>query len=271
MFIYGDREPHGSKILDSLFKADGLESFLAQHLDGLNLSRAWMLERLAAALDDPVLHDLAAVHRTAGLELALVAQLVARQGGDGGRPVTIGSLRREQVADDDEFEDLTDLEDESDLLVDGEVDALFHAVEPRAFLEGHPKVARLWPDHKRVEQAYFRKTGIFPIMHAVAMRKDVIEEFPWLPKAVFNAYSQAKQIMYDQLKKMGWATISLPWVAKEIEETRVLMGDNFWPYGIKLNRKALETLIQYSYEQGLASRKLTIEEVFHPSTMTLEE
>jgi 4,5-dihydroxyphthalate decarboxylase len=77
--------------------------------------------------------------------------------------------------------------------------------------------------------------------------------------------------MYDHLKKMGWASISLPWVAQEIEETRALMGDNFWPYGIAPNRKALETLFQFSYEQGLASLKLTIEELFHSSTMALEE
>jgi 4,5-dihydroxyphthalate decarboxylase len=88
---------------------------------------------------------------------------------------------------------------------------------------------------------------------------------------VFNAYSQAKQIMYDQLKKMGWATISLPWAAQEIEETRALMGDNFWPYGIEPNRKALEALFQYSYEQGLSSRELTIEEVFHPASLELYE
>ena len=85
---------------------------------------------------------------------------------------------------------------------------------------------------------------------------------PWLPKAVFNAYSEAKKLMYDQLKKMGWANISLPWVSQEIEETRKLMGENFWPYGIEANRKALESLFQYSYEQGLSSRKLTIEELF---------
>jgi 4,5-dihydroxyphthalate decarboxylase len=161
--------------------------------------------------------------------------------------------------------------DESDLLESGDVDALFHAAEPRAYVEGHPKVARLFPDFRTTERAYFKKTGIFPIMHAVIIRNNLIEQHPWLPKAVFDAYSKAKKLMYDHLKKMGWATISLPWAAQEIEETCALMGDNFWPYGIKPNRKALEALFQYSYEQGLASRELTIEELFHPSTMALEE
>jgi 4,5-dihydroxyphthalate decarboxylase len=161
--------------------------------------------------------------------------------------------------------------DESDLLESGEVDALFHAAEPRAYMEGHPKVARLFPDFRKTEREYFAKTGIFPIMHAVAIRKDIIERNPWLLNAVFNAYSQAKQLMYDYLKKSAWYKNSLPWIAQEIEETRTLMGENFWPYGIAPNRKALEALFQYSYEQGLAKRKLTIEDLFHPSTMALEE
>ena len=161
--------------------------------------------------------------------------------------------------------------DESDLLVDGDVDALFHAAEPRAYMQGHPDVIRLFSDYRQTERAYYKKTGIFPIMHAVAIRNSLVEKNPWLPEAVFNAYSQAKQMMYDDLKKMGWATISLPWVGKELEETRALMGENFWPYGIEANRKALETLFQYSYEQGLAKQKLTIKNLFHPSTLDFKE
>jgi 4,5-dihydroxyphthalate decarboxylase len=78
-------------------------------------------------------------------------------------------------------------------------------------------------------------------------------------------------MMYDHLKKVGWATISLPWAAQELEETRALMGDNFWPYGITPNRKALEALFLYSHEQGLSNKKLSIEALFHPSTMAFEE
>lgn len=106
-------------------------------------------------------------------------------------------------------------------------------------------------------------------MHAVAVRKDFIAAHPEFPKAVFNAYSQAKTLMYEHMRKMGWATISLPWIGQEIEETRKLLGDNYWPYGIEPNRKALQALFQYSYEQGLASKKLTIEELFDPSTLEL--
>jgi 4,5-dihydroxyphthalate decarboxylase len=161
--------------------------------------------------------------------------------------------------------------DESDLLESGEVDALFHAAEPRAYVQGHPKVARLFSDYRKTERDYYKKTGIFPIMHAVAIRNSTVKANPWLPEAVFNAYSEAKQLMYDHLRKMGWAMISLPWIGQEIEETRELMGDNFWPYGIEPNRKALESLFQYSYEQGLCSRQLTIEELFLPESLKFTE
>jgi 4,5-dihydroxyphthalate decarboxylase len=161
--------------------------------------------------------------------------------------------------------------DESDMLADGDVDALFHAMEPKCYVEGHPKVERLFGDFRTAERAYYKKTGIFPIMHAVAIRKKLIDTHPWLPSALFKAYAQAKATGIRELTTLGWAYNSLPWVAMEIEETRSLMGKNFWPYGIKPNRKALETLCRYSHQQGLASRRLKIEELFHVSSMLLAE
>ena len=161
--------------------------------------------------------------------------------------------------------------DESDLLESGEVDALFHAAEPRAYIEGHPMVARLFPDFRTTERAYFAKTGIFPIMHAVAIRKDVLQQYPWLTQAVFNAHSQAKRLTYDYFLKSAWYKTSLPWVSQEMEETRTLMGKNYWPYGIESNREALAALFRYSYEQGFSTRELTIEELFHPSGLHITE
>jgi 4,5-dihydroxyphthalate decarboxylase len=108
-------------------------------------------------------------------------------------------------------------------------------------------------------------------MHAVAVRNDVMQSHPWLPKALFHAYSQAKQLTYDEIRLSAWYKTSLPWIAQEAEETRELMGDNYWPYAVQPNRKALEALLQYSHEQGLAKRKLKIEELFHPSTLELTE
>lgn len=162
-------------------------------------------------------------------------------------------------------------QDESDLLESGHIDALFHAAEPRGFIQGDPKIGRLFNDYRTVERNYFAKTGIFPIMHAVAIRNSIVKANPWLPEAVFKAYAQAKSMMYQQLIKLAWANISLPWATKELEETRALMGDNFWPYGIEDNRITLEALFQYSYEQGLAKKKLTVEDLFHPSSLEFNE
>jgi len=160
--------------------------------------------------------------------------------------------------------------DESQMLMDGDVDALFHAAEPKAFAAGHPKIKRLFDDSRATERDYFARTGIFPIMHAVAMRNDVIDAHPWLPEAVFNAYSQAKQMQYEAMR-MQWIFGTLPWFGQEFEQTRELMGENFWPYGIEANRKTLEALFQYSYEQGLAKKRLTIEDLFHPSALGLKD
>ena len=161
--------------------------------------------------------------------------------------------------------------DESDLLASGEVDATFHAAEPRAYIEGHPKVARLFPDYRSTERAYFSKTGIFPIMHAVAIKKSLAKKNPWVIEPVFKAYSQSKQMAYNYMAKAAWAYDSLPWFGQEFEETRALMGNNYYSYGIKPNRKTLETLFRYSYQQGLCKRELTIEELFEPASIELTE
>jgi len=161
--------------------------------------------------------------------------------------------------------------DESQLLVEGEVDAVFSAKEPQAYIDGDPEIVRLFADYRRTEREYFKTTGIFPIMHVVAIRKDVVAENPQLPRAVFEGYSRAKSLMYVEQRALGWAMNSLPWYGQELEETRKLMGDNFWPYGIEPNLLALEALFQYSHEQGFSERRVTIDELFHPSTLALLE
>ena len=161
--------------------------------------------------------------------------------------------------------------DESDLIESGEVDALFHAAEPRAYTEGHPKVARLFPDYRSTERAYFSKTGIFPIMHAVAIKRETLKQDPWMVEAVFKAYSQAKQLDYEYMAKSAWLYDSLPWYGQEFEETRALMGDNYYSYGIGPNRKTLEALFRYSHQQGLCSRELKVEELFAPQSLKLVE
>ena len=159
--------------------------------------------------------------------------------------------------------------DESELLLSGGCDALITAVAPKSYEDGNPKVRRLFSDVKATEQQYYRETGLFPIMHVVAIRADVAREKPWLPAAVFQMYSEAKQMAYDNLAETGVLKTSLPWAMDEYEETTKLMGNDYWRYGIEANRKELEAVMRYSYEQGLVKEHGGFEEMFHPSTLEL--
>jgi len=161
--------------------------------------------------------------------------------------------------------------DESELLLSGGCDALITAITPRAFLEGNPKVRRLFPNVRAAEQNYYRKTHLFPIMHAVAIRMDEVEANPWLPKAVFEMYCKAKQKAYSNLATTTALKITLPWVTQEYEDTQSLMGKNYWSYGVEANRKELELVMRYTLEQGLVKNQLEFEELFHPSTLELED
>jgi len=161
--------------------------------------------------------------------------------------------------------------DESELLISGGCDALITAITPRAFLEGNPKIRRLFPDVRTTEKNYYRNTGIFPIMHVVAVRTDMVKANPWLPKLVFEMYSQAKQKAYTDLESTSALKVTLPWATQEFEDTRSLMGKNFWPYGIEPNRKELELVMRYTYEQGLVKRLGNFKDMFHPGTLSLLE
>lgn len=161
--------------------------------------------------------------------------------------------------------------DESEMLISGDVDALITAIEPKAFTEGNPKIRRLFPNVRAVEKEYYKKTSVFPIMHVIAVRKDFVDANPSLPKALFSMYSQAKQAAYDDLEAAEVLKVTLPWVNQDLEDTKALMGENFWPYGVKVNRKELELVMRYTHEQGLAKRRVRVEEIFHPSTLELME
>ncbi len=160
--------------------------------------------------------------------------------------------------------------DESELLLSGECDALITAITPSAFLEGNPKIKQIFPDVRTAEMEYYRKTQLFPIMHVIAILTDVLKENPWLAKAVFEMYSKAKLEAYANLESLE-SRVTLPWVTQEFEDTRRLMGKNFWKYGIEANRKELELIMRYVYEQGLVKRRLKFGELFHTSTLQLLE
>jgi 4,5-dihydroxyphthalate decarboxylase len=161
--------------------------------------------------------------------------------------------------------------DESEMIIAGDVDAVITAITPKAFLDGDPMVKRLFPDFKKAEREYYSETNVFPIMHVVAIKRKLLEAYPHIPAEVFSMYSQAKTAAYDDLETTTSLKVTLPWVTQEFEDTRALMGDNFWAYGVPTNRKELELVMRYTYEQGLAKRRLDVDEVFHPSTLELVE
>ena len=162
-------------------------------------------------------------------------------------------------------------EDESSLLISGKVDAILHPAEPKVFQDRNPIVVRLFTDHRSVEKDFYKRTGMFPIMHSVAIKREMAEQHPWLAKAVFEAYSKAKQLDYEYSQSLGWVMESLPWYGQEFEETRELMGENFYPYGLQASASSYETAIRYVYDQGLSKRKAGLEEMFEKSTLELEE
>jgi len=161
--------------------------------------------------------------------------------------------------------------DESDLLLNGECDALITAISPKAFLEGNPKIRQLFPNSKETEAAYYKKTGMFPIMHVVAIKTDLLKKEPWLAKAIFEMYSKSKDITYKNLESTTVVKTTLPWTKDEYESTVEIMGDNYWEYGIEANRKELESIMRYVYEQGLTKKQIGFEEMFVPSTLNLVE
>jgi 4,5-dihydroxyphthalate decarboxylase len=159
--------------------------------------------------------------------------------------------------------------DESELLLSGGCDALITAITPGSYIDGSPKIRRLFTDIKSTEQQYYKDTGLFPIMHVVAVRADAAKEKPWLPSAALQMYSEAKQIAYENLESTTVLRTSLPWAKDEYEETVQLMGDDYWRYGIESNRKELELVMRYTYEQGLVKKQGNFEDMFHPSTLGL--
>ena len=161
--------------------------------------------------------------------------------------------------------------DESDLIIAGEVDAIFHPAEPRVYQDRNPIVRRLFEDFRSVELDYFRRTGVFPIMHSIAVRRDTLEAEPWLANAVFDAYSRAKAADMEQMHLLGWAYDTLPWYGQEYNDTIAAMGRNFYPYGYEACAKSYDTACRYLHEQGLSERRVTLDELFVPAVRELAE
>jgi len=153
------------------------------------------------------------------------------------------------------------------MLAGGEIDALYTARMPSSYHTSGGKVRRLFPDFVEVEKQYFRKTGIFPIMHTIAIRRDVYEANRWIAQSLYKAFIAAQRMNYADLYETAALKASLPWLTAHVEEARELMGNDYWSYGFDKNRKTLETFLRYHHEQGLSKRLLTPEELFAPETL----
>jgi 4,5-dihydroxyphthalate decarboxylase len=154
----------------------------------------------------------------------------------------------------------------SAMLASGEIDALYTARMPSSF-HGSDKVRRLFEDFVPVEQDYFRRTQIFPIMHTVVIRRDVYEKNRWVAQSLYKAFCQAQQETYQDLYETAALKAMLPWLTAHVEEARREMGDDFWPYGFEKNVATLSTFLRYSYEQGLSKHLLTPAQLFAPETL----
>lgn len=150
----------------------------------------------------------------------------------------------------------------NEMLVQGEIDVAITARPPLALNEAGSGVVRLFPDFKAEERNYYKKTAIFPIMHVIAMRRDVFEANRWIAVSLFKALEESKRRSLERLKDITASGVPLPWQMGLVEEVITEFGEDFWPYGIEKNRPTLEAFCRYAYEQGVASRHLAVEELF---------
>lgn len=151
----------------------------------------------------------------------------------------------------------------SAMLAEGKLDALVSPRTPSCFGKA-PNVARLFSDYRAAERAYYKKTGLFPIMHVLVARAELLKQHPWLASSLFTAFRQAKDIAIRELEEIGAYNVTVPWLASELADIRAVLGDDYWPYGLAKNRRSLEAALRYSHAQGLSARPLTIEEAFVP-------
>jgi 4,5-dihydroxyphthalate decarboxylase len=152
------------------------------------------------------------------------------------------------------------------MLEAGEIDAFIGPRTPSCFEQGKPNIGWLWPEPMAVAKDYFGKTGNFPIMHMIGVRRSLVAQHPWLPAAVLKAFTRAKSICLALLEETSASKVTLPFMEEQVKAARDFMGADFWPYGIPANRKTLEYFLAQHHKQGLSSRLVKVEELFHPTT-----
>lgn len=152
------------------------------------------------------------------------------------------------------------------MLLDGEIDAVLSAQPPRSAITGGP-VRRLFSDPQAIEADYFRRTGLLPIMHLVAMRTDVVAEHPWMPARLLAAFDLAKRNSVERVKDWKASRVPIVWSAHWAETGARLFEGDYWPYGVGANRRVLETFLRYARDQGILTGNLTVDDLFHQSVL----
>ena len=158
----------------------------------------------------------------------------------------------------------------SQMLDDGELDAMISAREPLCFVNGSPNVAQIFENPRQVEEDYYRKTRIFPIMHTVILKRSIYERNPWIAVNLYKAFCEAKDLVLYNYSHKEALFLTLPWYHDVIKRTRELIDEDWWPYGVGKNRHTLETFLRYHHEQGLSERLMTVEDLFAPETLDEE-
>ena len=149
-----------------------------------------------------------------------------------------------------------------EMLLTGEIDAVVSAHPPPAIEMGDPRVMRLFEDPIAVEAAYWRKTGIFPIMHTIAMRREVFERHPWVAMNLLKAFETAKRHSVLRALEATASRFPVPWIAEHARRARQEFGEDYWPYGVAANSATLDAFLRYAAEQGVCRRLLTVDELF---------
>jgi 4,5-dihydroxyphthalate decarboxylase len=150
------------------------------------------------------------------------------------------------------------------MLLSGDVDALLTARPPAPYGKADGRVRRVFEDYREVELDYWKRTGIFPIMHLIAIRRDVYDRHRWVAMNLLKAFEEAKNRSLARIRDITASFLPLPWVPDTANTSRSVLGEDFWPYGIEANRTTLDAFAQYAFEQGVCQRKVPVEELFAP-------
>jgi 4,5-dihydroxyphthalate decarboxylase len=154
----------------------------------------------------------------------------------------------------------------SAMLDRGDIDGFIAPRPPGGAAAANPNVGWLFDDPTAVAKDYYQRTGVFPIMHVVGVKKEVAAKHPWLPGAVLKAFEQSKKAALEKLADTSATKVTLPFVEEQLKAARELMGEDYWSYGVEANRKTLDTFVRHHHAQGLSARLMAVDELFHPAT-----